>query len=95
MNTSVEIASMPLTVEAEPCVSGFIYSFCDDAFHIKSFLDTIFHVLPVRLQPLCFRKWWCCQAAFEKYLLLHNYSRELFCILSFLLSVVGPVHLAR
>lgn len=52
MNASVEIASMPLTVEREPCVSGFVYSFCDDVFHIKSFLDTIFHELSVRQPPL-------------------------------------------
>lgn len=56
MNASAEIASMPLTVEPEPCVSGFIYSFCDDAFHINSFLDTIFHELSVRLQPPLFQK---------------------------------------
>lgn len=56
MNASVEIASVLLTVEPEPCVSGFIYSFCDYAFHINSFLDTIFHELSVRLQPPLFQK---------------------------------------
>lgn len=56
MNASVEIASMPLTVEPEPCVSGFVYSFCDDAFRIKSFLGTIFHELSDGLQPSLFQK---------------------------------------
>lgn len=56
MNASVEIGSMPLAVEPEHCASGFIYSFCDVAFHINSFLDTIFHELSVRLQPPLFQK---------------------------------------
>lgn len=56
MNASVEIASTALAVEPEPCVSGFIYSFCDNAFCINSFLDTIFHELSVRLQSLLFQK---------------------------------------
>lgn len=56
MNASVEITSVLLTVEPESCVSGFIYFFCDVAFHVNSFLDTIFHELSVRLQPPLFQK---------------------------------------
>lgn len=56
MNTLVEIGSVPLAVEAEHCVSGFIYSFCDIALHINLFLDTIFHELSVRLQLPLFQK---------------------------------------
>lgn len=52
MNTSVEIVSVPLAVEPKPYISGFIYSFCDDAFHIKSFLDTIFCVASEAASPL-------------------------------------------
>lgn len=56
MNTLVKIGSVPLTVEAEHCVSGLIYSFCDIVLHVNLFLDTIFHGLSERLQPPLFQK---------------------------------------